>query len=111
MKKLFLILPIFLSGCYVNERGISARYYNDCREYYDAAGMYHKVCDKNIIDYKDVTDSAKKAYNYVTTPKQPAIAPHNTQVQEALKQEEEDFKALDELEKKLEEEENDQRLK
>lgn len=29
------------------------RYYNDCEEYYDAQGYYHKQCDKNFVDYSD----------------------------------------------------------
>ena len=45
---LFIVLSF--NGClYVNERGISTRYYNDCHEYYDAMGIYHKKCDKNLI--------------------------------------------------------------
>ena len=50
MKYVLMVVIIFLfSGClYVNERGISTRYYNDCHEYYDAMGIYHKTCDKNI---------------------------------------------------------------
>lgn len=37
------------------------RYYNDCEEYYDAQGYYHKKCDENIADYKD----AQKVYDNV----------------------------------------------
>ena len=51
------ILLLF-SGC-VNDRGISARYYNDCREYYDLQGYYHKDCDENIVDYQDAKDLFK----------------------------------------------------
>lgn len=54
-------LALLFSGC-VNDRGISARYYNDCHEYYDLHGYYHKECDKNLIEFKDV----KKAF----TPKE-----------------------------------------
>lgn len=44
---------IGLSGClFLNERGISTRYYNDCKEYYDANGSYQKSCPHNIIDWK-----------------------------------------------------------
>lgn len=50
---IFIIITLFLSSC-VNDRGISARYYNDCKEYYDYQGKYHKECDDNIIDYSDV---------------------------------------------------------
>lgn len=59
--KLWHLLPfviLILSGC-VNERGISARYYNECREYYDAQGYYHKKCDENLIEYKDVSEALK----------------------------------------------------
>jgi hypothetical protein len=41
----------------MNERGISMRYYNDCEEYYDVQGYYHKKCDKNAVDYKDVKEA------------------------------------------------------
>jgi len=54
IKLLFLTLAILLlSGC-ANRRGISMKYYNDCREYYDLQGVHHKVCDENIVDYKDM---------------------------------------------------------
>lgn len=54
MLKIVVLAFCFLfCACYVNERGISARYYNDCREYYDAAGVYHKACDENIVDFSD----------------------------------------------------------
>lgn len=56
---LFFISLLLFSGC-VNERGISARYYNECREYYDLQGYYHKVCDENIVDYKDVGELFKE---------------------------------------------------
>ncbi len=55
---LFFLLPLFLSGCF-NDRGVSLKYYNDCEEYYDAQGYYHKQCDKNIVDYKEVIDALK----------------------------------------------------
>jgi len=67
MKKLLiLILPFLLSGCvYVNDRGIDTRYYNDCKEYYDSMGVYHKSCDENLIEFQDVTDGTKKIYNKI----------------------------------------------
>ena len=67
MKKLLiLILPFLLSGCvYVNDRGIDTHYYNDCKEYYDSMGVYHKACDKNIIEFQDVKDGTKKIYNKI----------------------------------------------
>lgn len=52
---LILILALLLSGC-VNKRGVSATYYNDCKEYYDYQGVYHKTCDKNIVEYEDVKE-------------------------------------------------------
>ena len=57
MKKalIFTIISLLFSGCvYFNDRGVSTQLYNDCKEYYDAAGMYHKECDKNLVDYKDL---------------------------------------------------------
>ncbi|HIP30766.1 MAG TPA: hypothetical protein EYG93_04510 [Sulfurospirillum arcachonense] len=64
MKKiLILILPFLLGGClYVNDRGIDTRYYNDCKEYYDSMGIYHKTCDENLIEYQDVKDGVKDMY-------------------------------------------------
>jgi len=63
MKKLLiLILPLLFSGClYFNDRGLDNNYYNQCKEYYDSVGVYHKTCDENIVDYKTVTDGTKKA--------------------------------------------------
>ena len=53
MKVLILIIPFLLQGClFFNDRGISTKYYSECKEYYDAQGFYHKECDKNLIDYK-----------------------------------------------------------
>ena len=58
---LFLLTALFFQGCfYVNDRGVSGRYYNGCKEYYDAMGIYHKECDENLVDYKTVTDGVKK---------------------------------------------------
>ena len=49
------MLLVGISGCvYVNDEGIGSRRYRDCTEYYDAEGIYHKKCDKNLIDYKDM---------------------------------------------------------
>lgn len=50
---LFLALILLFSGCYPNERGISRNYYSDCKEYYDANGIYHKTCPKNYITFPD----------------------------------------------------------
>lgn len=62
MKKhyLLIVLPILFTGCF-NDRGISLRYYNDCEEYYDAQGYYHKQCDKNLVDYKEIKEVLQPA--------------------------------------------------
>jgi len=50
----------FLSGC-VNKHGISAKYYSDCKEYYDLQGYYHKECgEDDIITYKEMKEAIKK---------------------------------------------------
>lgn len=59
---LLLLLPLLFAGC-VNNRGISLKYYNDCEEYYDVQGYYHKQCDKNILDYSDVTNALESNVN------------------------------------------------
>jgi len=54
-----LIILLFMSGCvYFHEDGdesfrfgLSTHKYRDCVEYYDAAGVYHKECNKDIINY------------------------------------------------------------
>ncbi|MCK9372851.1 MAG: hypothetical protein M0P91_06610 [Sulfuricurvum sp.] len=61
-KILLTLLPIFLSGCF-NDRGVSLRYYNNCEEYYDIQGYYHKKCDKNLVDYKEIKESIQPPQN------------------------------------------------
>jgi len=62
-KKLSLILmPILLTGCF-NDRGVSLHYYNNCEEYYDMQGYYHKKCDKNLADYKDFKETIQPLQN------------------------------------------------
>lgn len=58
MKKtsLLLLFPILFAGCF-NERGVSLRYYNECEEYYDLQGYYHKKCDQNLVDYSDIKEA------------------------------------------------------
>ncbi|WP_353662182.1 hypothetical protein [Hydrogenimonas sp. SS33] len=61
--KIFIALPILLllQGCvYFNDDGIGTRKYRDCVEYYDAEGIYHCECDKNLIDYKDITEKGEQ---------------------------------------------------
>ncbi|TXE78894.1 hypothetical protein FPD46_07605 [Campylobacter peloridis] len=53
----FIFFIVFFSGCFVNERGVSNRFYDDCKEYYDASGTYHKECPKNWINLPLTPDS------------------------------------------------------
>jgi len=74
---IFLIITLILfSGC-LNKRGISSTYYNDCREYYDARGYYHKVCDDNLVEFQDVADGTVDAYNatadFITHSQEPEV--------------------------------------
>ncbi|MDD4505764.1 MAG: hypothetical protein PHE60_05305 [Sulfurospirillaceae bacterium] len=58
---LILLIALLFQGClYFNDRGVSDRYYNGCKEYYDAMGIYHKECEENLVEYKTVTDGVKK---------------------------------------------------
>ena len=52
MRKLILILPLFLSGClYINhDIGLTTYQYDKCEEYYDANGTYHKDCPYSVFD-------------------------------------------------------------
>jgi hypothetical protein len=68
MKKILLaILSIYLfSGC-INKHGISAKYYSDCKEYYDLQGYYHKECvEDDVVTYKEIKKVTKNATNYIT---------------------------------------------
>ncbi len=57
---LLIMVSILFSGC-VNKHGISAKYYSDCKEYYDLQGYYHKECGKDdIITYKEIGEALKK---------------------------------------------------
>jgi len=59
---IFTLLSLMLNGyIYLNERGILGRYYNECSEFYDATGTYHKECDENLIDYREL--NPKKLIN------------------------------------------------
>ena len=56
---ILLVLLIF-SGC-VSKRGISLKYYNDCQEYYDVQGYYHKNCDdEGMLTYKEIDEAFKE---------------------------------------------------
>jgi len=60
IKTTLLIFTIlFLNGC-VNKHGISAKYYSDCKEYYDLQGFYHKECgEDDIVTYKEIGEALK----------------------------------------------------
>jgi len=51
MKYLFLIIALFLTGC-VNKKGISLKYYPECKESYDLYGVYYVKCENNIYNFK-----------------------------------------------------------
>jgi len=62
MIKLILLALVTLSfsGC-INKHGVSAKYYSDCKEYYDLQGYYHKECgEDDIMTYKEMGDAFKK---------------------------------------------------
>ena len=60
IKTLLLILTIILfSGCF-NRNGVSAKYYSECKEYYDLQGFYHKTCDDDLVTYEEMGDWFKK---------------------------------------------------
>lgn len=62
IKIIFSLLSISMlfSGC-VNKRGITAKYYSDCAEYYDLQGYYHKDCDEeDMITYREMKEAGKK---------------------------------------------------
>ncbi len=67
IKTILFIFTIFiLSGC-VNKHGVSAKYYSECKEYYDLQGYYHKECgDDDIVTYKAIGNGAQKAVDYVS---------------------------------------------
>lgn len=56
-----LLLLLLVSGC-VNRHGISAKYYSECKEYYDYQGYYHKECtEDDIITYKELKEAKDAA--------------------------------------------------
>ena len=69
MKTILILLTALLfNGClYFNDSGVSNRYYPNCKEYYDAMGIYHKTCDENLVDYKTVNNGVKDGINSVKT--------------------------------------------
>ncbi len=69
---LFLsILSILFSGC-INKHGVSAKYYSDCKEYYDLQGYYHKKCgEDDIFTYKEVGEGVSKVIEEIKDEKKP----------------------------------------
>lgn len=98
MRVFIFALPLVFSACYLNERGISSTYYNDCKAYYDAAGVYHEGCEPNIIEFSD----AKKLVNAKKTAVQQELERAN---QERAK----DEAAIDKLEADFQKEEEQAR--
>ncbi|MDY4155089.1 hypothetical protein [Campylobacter sp.] len=94
MRAFIFALPLVFGACYLNERGISSTYYNDCKAYYDAAGIYHEGCELNIIEFSD----AKKLVNAKKTAVQQELERAN---QERAK----DEAAIDKLEEDFQKEE------
>ena len=94
MRAFIFALPLVFSACYLNERGISSTYYNDCKAYYDAAGIYHEGCEPNIIEFSD----AKKLVNAKKTAVQQELERANAQRAK-------DEAAIDKLEADFEKEE------
>ncbi|MDT8338713.1 MAG: hypothetical protein RQ763_05915 [Sulfurimonas sp.] len=65
-KYLLIIATLFLFSACVNKHGISAKYYSDCKEYYDLQGYYHKECgEDDIITYKELGKKTDEAMEYV----------------------------------------------
>lgn len=98
MRAFIFALPLVFSACYLNERGISSTYYNDCKAYYDAAGVYHEGCEPNIIEFSD----AKKLVNAKKTAAQ-------QELEKANQEHARDEAAIDKLEEDFEKEEEQAR--
>ncbi|MEA2099485.1 MAG: hypothetical protein U9P72_05070 [Campylobacterota bacterium] len=57
---IFILTLIFFTAC-VSREGISLKYHNECKEYYDMQGYYHKKCDDSMmLKYKTITDAFKE---------------------------------------------------
>lgn len=60
IKYLLLASTLFFFSACVNKHGISAKYYSDCKEYYDMQGYYHKECgEDDIVTYKEIGEYFK----------------------------------------------------
>lgn len=103
MRAFIFALPLVFAACYLNERGISSTYYNDCKAYYDAAGVYHEGCEPNIIEFSD----AKKLVNARKTAAQAELERANqerTKDEAAIDKLEEDFAKEEEARKRADKE-------
>ena len=60
MIKILLLTTVLLFTACVNKRGISAKYYSDCKEYYDLQGFYHKDCNDEILTYQEMKETGGK---------------------------------------------------
>lgn len=68
---LFIISILMFTGC-VNKHGISAKYYSNCKEYYDLQGYYHKECgEDDIVTYKEIGSGAKQVMDDFTGREEP----------------------------------------
>jgi hypothetical protein len=64
---LFLLTPLLFFTACVNKHGVSAKYYSDCKEYYDLQGYYHKECgEDDIVTYKAVGEAAGEVVDSFT---------------------------------------------
>ena len=69
IKILLLLTALIFSAC-VNKRGVSLNYYDDCKEYYDLQGFYHKKCrEDGIVTYKEMGEKTDKIMNYFSEEK------------------------------------------
>jgi hypothetical protein len=65
-KYLLIISTLFLFSACMNKHGISAKYYSECKEYYDVQGYYHKECGKDdIITYEELGKKTNEVVDYV----------------------------------------------
>ena len=56
---LLILTTLIFSSC-VSKHGVSAKYYSECKEYYDLQGFYHKECGQDdIITYEEVGEMLK----------------------------------------------------
>lgn len=46
----FAVLVLCFNGCFINERGISNRFWAGCKGYYDGSGEYKEECTPNWVD-------------------------------------------------------------